>query len=164
MPPPVLSSHPPIAGRFTVHPGKPIPEAGGGLPAFLATSQHAADGAHVAIQVPRDLPVRMEAIDAFSDHIDNLMTPSAHGIGPSANGGEAYYVICTAPPGPPLSKSTGRWSDRALVEQVLKPAARLLLNLQSLELTHRAIRPDNVFQSAPGQPVEIGRASCRKRV
>jgi hypothetical protein len=159
MPPPVSSSaHPPIGGRFTVHPGKPLPDAGGGLPAFLATSQHAADGAHVAIQVPRNLPARVDAIDAIADHIDNLMTPSAHGIGPSQGGAEAYYIICTAPPGPPLSQSTGRWSDRALVEQILKPAARLLSTLQSLDLTHRSIRPDNVFLEAPGQIVTLGAA------
>jgi hypothetical protein len=158
MPPPALPSHPLIAGRFTVHPGKPLPEAGGGLPAFLATSQHAADGAHVAIQVQRDLPARIDAIDAISDHIDNLMTPSAHGIGPSTGGGEAYYIICTAPPGPSLVSNTVRWTDRALVEQVLKPTARLLLTLQSMGLTHRSIRPDNVFLEAPGQIVTLGAA------
>ncbi|HVY15223.1 MAG TPA: hypothetical protein VHB27_08350 [Rhodopila sp.] len=158
MPPPASSSLPLIAGRFTVHPDKPMPEAGGGLPAFLATSQDAADGAHIGIMVARDASPRVEALRMITDHIDCLMTPGGHGVGPAPNGGETCYIIYSAPPGPPLSAGTTRWTDRALIDQVLKPTARILLTLQGMGLTHRAIRPDNVFLEGPGQLVTLGAA------
>jgi len=158
MPPTLSTALPPIAGRFTVDPTKPLPDAGGGLPAFLAASPNAADGGHIAIAVARDASPRLDALHRIRDHIDNLMTPSGHGLGPAADGGEAYYIICTAPPGPLVSAVPQRWSEKALVEQVLKPTARTLLTLQSMRLTHRAIRPDNVFLEAPGQPITLGAA------
>jgi hypothetical protein len=158
MPPPALLSHPLIAGRFAVDPSKPMPAAGGGLPTYLATSQDAADGPHIGILVARDASPRLDTLLAITDHIDCLMTPSGHGTGPAPGGGEAYYVVCAAPPGPPLSNGLVRWSDKALVDQVLKPTARTLLTLHTLKLTHRAIRLNNVFLEGPGQLLTLGAA------
>ncbi len=158
MPPPASPSHPLIAGRFAVDPSRPMPQAGGGLPTFLAASQDAADGPHIGILVARDASPRIDALKAITDPIDCLLTPSGHGIAPASNGGEAYYVVCSAPPGPPLSAITARWTDRALIDQVLKPTARTLLTLQALRLTHRSIRLDNVFLEGPGQLVTLGAA------
>ena len=41
---------------------------------------------------------------------------------------------------------------------MLRPAAHVLEHLQGRGITHRGIRLDNVFQSAPGQPVVLGAA------
>ena len=41
---------------------------------------------------------------------------------------------------------------------MLRPAAHVLEHLQARGMTHRGIRLDNVFQSAPGQPVVLGSA------
>lgn len=158
MPPSVHASAPLIAGRFTVDPSKLVADAGGGLSAYAAASPDAGDGLHIAIAVARAHGPRLDALERIRDHIDNLMTPSGHGVGPAPSGGQAYYVVCTAPPGPLVSAVPQRWTERALVEQVLKPTARTLLTLQGLRLTHRAIRPDNVFLEAPGQFVTLGAA------
>jgi hypothetical protein len=48
--------------------------------------------------------------------------------------------------------------EPALIELVLRPIALVLEQLQNRGLTHRAIRPNNVFHAAPNRPVTIGAA------
>lgn len=153
------STHTLIAGRFAVDPGHVLADAGGGLPAYLARDRQAADAARVALLVSRDASPRIGALESVVDSIDNLMTPLGHGVGVGPGGkGEAYYVVCTTPPGPPLSASLRPWPEKAMIDLVLRPIARVLTTLQAMNLTHRAIRLNNVFQGAPGQPVTLGAA------
>jgi hypothetical protein len=87
------------------------------------------------------------------------MVPLSHGVAPSPAGkGVGYFVICSPPPGPPVSAALTPWSERVAIDLVLRPAARVLEHLHGLDLSHRAIRPNNVFQSAPNQPVTFGAA------
>jgi hypothetical protein len=87
------------------------------------------------------------------------MTPLGHGVAPLAGGkGEGYFIVCTPPLGTAVSASLGPWPDKALMDLVLRPVARVLEALSSLKLTHRSIRLNNVFQSAAGQPVMLGAA------
>ncbi|HQT78194.1 MAG TPA: hypothetical protein PLD10_14155 [Rhodopila sp.] len=145
-----------IDGRYAVDTARPLPHAGGGVLAFAARDRFLADAPRVALAVSRDMSPRLEAL---MEPIDNLMTPLAHGVAPSADHKtEGYYIVCTEPPGPPLSENRERWSDRALIELVLRPAAQVLDTLQQYRITHRAIRLNNVFQSASGQPVTLGAA------
>ena len=119
----------------------------------------AGDGKRVALSVSRDAAPHMRALRVLSEPIDNLMVPLGHGIAPLPGGkGEGYFLICTPPPGPPVSASLNVWPDKALMDLVLRPVAKVLDSLQDRRLTHRAIRPNNVFQSAPGQPVTLGAA------
>ena len=41
---------------------------------------------------------------------------------------------------------------------MLRPAAHVLEHLHERGMTHRGIRPDNAFQTAPGQPIVLGSA------
>jgi hypothetical protein len=148
-----------IAGRFAVDASTVMAEAGGGLPAYVARDRRAGDTNRVALLVSRDASPRYNTLKAFTDPIDNLMTPMGHGVAQAPGGkGEALYVICNAPPGPPLSAGLRPWPERALMDHVLRPVARVLDAMQALELTHRGIRANNVFQTAPGQPVTLGAA------
>ena len=148
-----------IDGRFTVDTANPLPDSGGGLPAYAAADRLAPNARRVALEVSRDASPRIKALMALGDPIDNLMVPLGHGVGPAAGGkGETYYLICTAPPGPPLSVSLTPWNETALLDLVLRPAARVLDTLQARGLTHRAIRLNNVFQAVTGQPVTLGAA------
>ncbi len=148
-----------IGGRFAVDPSHPLTDFGGGIPAFAAADRLAPSARRVAIQVSRDASPRTKPLITMGDPIDNLMVPLGHGIAAAPGGkGEAYYVICTAPPGPPLSASLAPWNETALLDLVLRPVARVLNVLQSRGLTHRAIRLNNVFQAAAGQPVTLGAA------
>ena len=148
-----------IAGRFAVDASQVLLDAGGGLPAYLARDRMAADGRCVALAVSRDASPRARPLRVLNELVDNLMVPLGHGVAPLPAGkGVGYFVICTPPPGPPVSAALNPWSEKVLIDLVLRPAARVLEHLHGLNLTHRAIRPNNVFQSAPNQPVTLGAA------
>lgn len=157
----IVSSKSPslIAGRYAVDMAQPWADAGAGLPAFAATDRVGLEGKRVAIAVSRDASPRSRVLRQIEHPIDNLMSPVADGIAQTAPGGdERYFIVCTPPPGPPVSSPLNVWPDRALLDLVLRPIARVLQELESRNLTHRAIRPNNVFQMAPGQPVTLGAA------
>jgi eukaryotic-like serine/threonine-protein kinase len=148
-----------IAGRYAVDTSQILLDAGGGIPAYLARDRLAADGKRVALAVSRDASPRARALNILVDPIDNLMVPLGHGLAPFPGGkGEGYFVVCSPPPGPPVSSQLNPWPEKALMELVLRPVVRVLDVLHSRKLTHRAIRPNNVFQAAPGQPVTLGAA------
>lgn len=148
-----------IAGRFAVDPTQVLLDAGGGVPAYLARDRMAADGRRVALAVSRDASPRVRHLKILNELVDNLMVPLGHGIAPlQAGKGVGYFVICMPAPGPPVSAALNPWPEKVLIDLVLRPAARVLEYLHGRKLTHRAIRPNNVFQSAPGQPITLGAA------
>jgi hypothetical protein len=148
-----------IAGRFAVDHTQMLLDAGGGLQAYLARDRLAADGRRVALQVSRDASPRLRYLKIINELVDNLMIPLGHGVAPlQAGKGLGYFVVCMPAPGPPVSAALNTWPEKVLIDLVLRPAARVLEYLHSRRLTHRAIRPNNVFQSAPGQPVTLGAA------
>jgi hypothetical protein len=131
--------------------------AGGGLPAFGASGPGAGGLPLMAVQAAARHPPRAAVLGALTAPLDGVLGPLAHGPGRGAAGEAAYYVICPAPAGPPLGAPVRAWTEAALLGQVLRPVATALEQLDSLGVTHRAIRLDNVFH-VPGQPVEIGAA------
>ena len=147
-----------IAGRYAVDPNRRLLDAGGGLPAFAVTDRKSGDTRLVAIAVGRHASPRLNCLTALDRPIDNLMVPVGHGPGLRAGGGQTYYVICNAMLGLPVSKALEPWPENALIEYVLRPAAQVLTALQEAGLTHRAIRPDNVFFTTRNQPVTLGAA------
>lgn len=150
------ADHPPIAGRYIVDPNRPLQGAGAGQAAFAATDRRSGRGDLMAVAVARAAPVRATALRDLNDPVDNLIFPLAAGTAPGPNGNSGYFVICPAPPGPAIGIPTKPWPEPALIGQILRPVAQVLRQLESRRLTHRAIRPDNVFLPAPGQPVTIG--------
>jgi eukaryotic-like serine/threonine-protein kinase len=156
---PLALSNALIAGRFAVDVSQVLPDAGAGIPAYLARDRMASDGRCVALAVSRDASPCARALRVLIEPIDNLMTPLGHGVAPLTGGkGEGYFIVCTPPLGPAVSTSLSSWPDKALMDLVLRPIARVLEVLDSLKLTHRSIRLNNVFQSAAGQPVMLGAA------
>ena len=152
-----------FAERFAVDPARALPGAGGGIAAFAATDRRAAGPGLMALAVPAGLAPRARALAELPARpIEGLLTPLAHGAAPAPPGAPpghlVQYVICHAPPGPALSALSGTWTEAALLDQVLRPAAQTLAALEARGLTHRAIRPENLFRAAPGQPVVLGAA------
>ncbi|WP_428539249.1 hypothetical protein [Rhodopila sp.] len=148
-----------IGGRFAVDTSQVLPDAGGGLTAYLARDRSAGDARRVALAVSRDASPRARHLKALDQPIDYLMAPLGHGVAPNLGGkGEGYFIICTPPPGAPVSAALNTWPEKALIDLVLRPIAGVLDILHTRRLTHRAIRPNNVFQAAPGQPVTLGAA------
>jgi hypothetical protein len=149
-----------IQGRYAVDPTTAQPHAGGGLPAVLARDRFLSDAPRTAIVLPRNVSPRLQLVDGLGDEaIENLMLPLARGVASSPDRkGETAYLICTPPPGPPLSENLERWSERSLLDLVVGPLAVVLDTLQRLGCTHRGIRLNNVFQASAGQPVTLGAA------
>ena len=147
-----------IAGRFRVEIAHPLPEAGGGQPSFAARDERAADLDLIAIQVARRAPARARALQMLAEPIDHMLCPMAHGTATGPDGEPAYFVICPAPPGPSLAMHLRPWPEHLLIELLLRPVAHALEHLAGRNVTHRAIRPNNVFQGQRGQPVVLGAA------
>jgi hypothetical protein len=157
MPPNETQPDPLIAGHFAVDAARLLPDAGGGLPAFAATDRRDERARLMAVQLRRHLPARAAALPAlFSAPVESVLTPLAHGRFRLPDGTEAGCLICPAPPGPPIAAQLHPWSEPELLACVMRPIARALDQLAARRLTHRGIRPENIFRAAPGQPVVLG--------
>ncbi|MGH7212799.1 MAG: hypothetical protein ACREF1_15215, partial [Acetobacteraceae bacterium] len=130
----------------TVDPGRPLPDAGGGQPAFVVLDSNRGRSGVMAVQVARAMPPRAQALNAAAGLTDGLLGPVGHGPGPATGpaGTEAYYIHCPAPPGPAVGAVPGAWTEADLLQCLLRPAAQALQALAVRGATHRAIRPNNV--------------------
>lgn len=144
--------------RYLVDLGRKLPDAGGGIEAWAATDQLGSATSLMALLVAPHAPIRVGTLDLLKAPVDQLLTPVGHGRGPSPGGAPAYYVYNQAPPGPPLSADLRPWSETALLSAVLRPIAQVMIELESRGITHRGIRPDNVFRGPPGTQVVLGAA------
>jgi hypothetical protein len=146
-------------GAYLVDLSRNLPDAGGGIPAFAATGRDRGGEQFMALRVNRNAPARPRHLTALSAAgIEGLLCPVAQGLGPEVGGEPAWYVICRAPPGPSFAADPRPWPEHALIEHVLRPAALVLEQLQARGLTHRAIRPNNVFHAAANGPIVLGSA------
>ena len=155
---PQAAPSPLIGGQYSVDTARPLPGAGGGMPAFAVIERRSGRSDLMAVQVDRRFPPRARALQAFAESVEGILSPLAHGPAPDPAGNGDYYIIAPAPPGLALDARAHAWSESELLDHVLRPAARALERLASRGITHRAIRPNNVFQAAPGQPVVLGMA------
>ena len=144
-----------IGGLYEIDFARVLVGAADPSPAYAAGTDGRAGA--MAVQVVRGWPARARELTTLAgSQIANLLTPLAHGGSPTPSGGTGYFVVCSAPPGPSLAASLRPWSEAHLIELVLKPAALVLADLEARRLTHRAIRPGNVFQAAHGGVVTLG--------
>ncbi len=147
-----------IGGQYAVEIARPLAGAGGGLPAFAVTDRRGRDDL-MAVQVQPGRPPRAQALAALMGAaVEGVLVPVAHGPARMPGGQEAYVVIGQAPAGPALAVPSRAWSEGELLDCLLRPAVQALDRLQQRGVTHRAIRPDNLFRLGPGQPVVLGGA------
>lgn len=162
-PPAPISPEALIGACYAIDFQQPLGEAGGGLPSFAATDRRNGHTGLMAVQVPPQAPPRAQALTLLAQgHNESLLVPFAHGPALPPGGTPAWFVVSPAPPGPPLwtpGAATQRpWSEADLLDSLLRPAAAALAWLQARHLTHRAIRPNNVFRARAGDPVTLGTA------
>ncbi len=138
--------------RFLVQPEARLADFGG-LSCFQAEDRRGLAGPVVALRALAAAPPRAKLNAHQAAHHEALISPLAHGAA-----GSAYWIITTPPPGPSLASLAVPWSGNGLLTHVLRPAAQALDHLQSLGLTHRAIRPDNLFVAPGGKAVVLGPA------
>lgn len=147
-------------GPFRIDFSEPRPDAGGGLPCFLASS-HALDrAALMAVQIAPLAPARGRAFSALATPPPHILAPLAMQPATRPDGAEAGFVICTAPPGPSLANclagGMAPWSEADLCDRLLRPVAVALEGLRLAGLPHRGIRPNNMYLSTAGGMVVLG--------
>ena len=152
-----------IAGLYAVGFASPLAEAGGGLDSFAVADRHGSSLPLMAVRARDHAPARAAALAILAaGPIDHVLTPLAHGAAAGPNGTSGYCVICPVPPGPPIwpngAASIPPWNEQTLLDDLLRPAAAALTRLADRNITHRAIRPSNVFRHQPGEPATLGMA------
>ena len=167
-PPPDAPTGSLIGGTYSVDTTRVLPGAAGGLPAFVAIDRRGSDTPLMAIQVRPHAPARAAALQMLLNNpVEGVLAPIAHGPARGPGGESAWFVICPAPPGPPVwSAPQGNgaatparpWSEAELLECLLRPAAHALERLHMQRLTHRSIRLDNLFRAGPREAVVLGHA------
>ncbi len=146
-----------IAGLYKVDPARPL-SGFDGAAGFVARAADAMEEC-VAIEVQAGMAPRALALQALGNRpIPGVMAPLAHGAARVPGRKPAYYIVTPAPPGPSLAAQPRAWPQEALFALVLRPVAAALERLAACGITHRAIRPDNLFQAAPDGPVVLGPA------
>ena len=146
-----------IAGRFSVDFGQSLAGAAGGLPAYAAVDQSDGVGGLMAVQVQPQRPARARAISLLTQgQVEGVLGPVGYGTASLPSGEQGYFIVCQAPPGPSLAERPRPWSESELLECVVRPVAHVLDRLRAIGVTHRAIRPDNLFRGGPGMPVVLG--------
>ncbi len=151
-----------IEGGFAVDPTRRL-AALAGHATFAATERGDDRAALVAMQVAPGAPPRAQALSLLAvTSLERVMGPLGQGAAPDAAGQPAWFVVCRVPPGPALwpanAPAPRPWSDAELLDCLLRPVAAALETLQARHVTHRAIRPDNLFRPAQGEPVTLGPA------
>jgi eukaryotic-like serine/threonine-protein kinase len=88
--------------------------------------------------------------------VPNLVLPLDNGPGLDPSFRPAFFLLCPAVPGTALSADRRPWPEAEVMRCLLRPAALVLEALAERSMTHRAIRPDNVFRAGPSEPVTLG--------
>jgi hypothetical protein len=142
--------------RFVIDQTRKPPHAGGGMEAFGARDNENPASQIMALRLRRTAPMRTREYELLGNRIDQVLTPLGLGPGPEDDGSAGQYMFCPMPPGPPLAATKRVWSEQALLNLVMRPIVQALITLEERGVTHRGIRPDNVFQGAPNAPVILG--------
>lgn len=146
-----------INGRYAVDVSKPLPGAGGGMPAFAASDKEGVHAGVMAVQVQAGEAPRAQAIAALAtDPPHGVLLPLSQGALLGMDGAERYFLICQVPPGAALIPSGTRLTETELLATVLQPAAAALEALRVRKVTHRAVRPGNLFHSGPAGLAVLG--------
>jgi eukaryotic-like serine/threonine-protein kinase len=146
-----------IAGHYRLDPAQASPRSVGGLRAFAVIDQRDPAPKLIAVQTRPDLPPRSRLLTARGmAPVDYAMMALDHGPGRDPGGQPAWFIVCPAPPGPALNVLPSQLGETEALRYLLMPAAAALCALAERGLTHRAIRPDNVFRVGPGEAMTLG--------
>ncbi len=159
--PPAISASGPglFGGAYRIAFDQVLPGVAPPLTAYAAHGERAGDTGLMAVSVARGWSARPRALVGLTGAaVPNLITPLAHGPGllPSGEGG--YFVISRAPQGASLAAALRPWAEADLLQNLLRPLATVLAELQERNLTHRSLRLDNLFQLEQRGPVTAGQA------
>jgi hypothetical protein len=146
-----------IAGFYQLERGQGAPLAVGGLRGFSATDKRDPGRRLLAVQVPAGTAPRARMLGGqFAAPVPHAVMPLDHGTGRDPGGQDGYFIVCPALPGPALNAAPAPWSDTDVITNLLLPAAAALEMLYERGLTHRSIRPNNLFRAGAGEKATLG--------
>lgn len=133
----------------------------------IETAERTADLAGCAAYPARDTlsshhniialgPETVLAARSNAQKLARLRSPHLLAVRTLDDSSGSIWIICDAPPGPPLSRQGAGWTELAVLERLIEPMASILHAYKEAGLTHRAIRPDNVFDPGGRLPVRLG--------
>ncbi|MGD1876567.1 MAG: hypothetical protein ACFB13_03600 [Kiloniellaceae bacterium] len=144
-----------VAERYRVHPEQPLPDlnAPGGVKAYLTTDERGSPKALFALVCRRDVAPRTDVLTQFARFNRlPLVTPLRWGVvyWPPEKA-RCFVIILTQPGGdrilPSADATMDPWREDRVVRLVLNPLMPVFKELGGRNLTHRAIRADNLFFS-----------------
>ena len=154
-PPPSAGSNEEVifAGRYSIQPGVVLPHlATSTARAYLTIDAEDPTRDLYALVLDHKVPARLTAIHAAkSIPHDALLKPIRWGqVDWAGTSREEIVIILPQPPGPPLLQSmestTQYWTVREIKRDFLAPIMDLLRRMQEDRLTHRNIRPTNLYR------------------
>ncbi|NHN86103.1 hypothetical protein GOB93_15850 [Acetobacter musti] len=138
-----------IEGRYVVETTHTLPELAR-CPAYVAHDTLSAHSGVVALAPPALYPARANAQKMARVRSPHLLT--VHALDEASG---SVWLVCDAPPGPALTEGS-TWSEISVLERVIEPIAAVLHTYKEAGFTHRAIRPDNVFDPGGRFSVRLG--------
>ena len=145
-----------IAAHYRIPADRPAAFDVAGLQAFAVRDDHAPTRKLVALRIPMAAPPRARFLQRTDLVIPNTVMPVDAGPGRDLAGQNGWFIVSEAPPGQLLTAERQPWREHDLVTCVLKPVAAALDALHTAGLTHRAIRPDNLYREGGRGPVTLG--------
>lgn len=113
------------------------------------------------------LPLRSDLVTGLMNRVcPHVLSPRATGVvAPAGRFERRFAVILERPGGPPLSEPLApgaeQWGRKDIAEKLLPPVIEALEHLEMRGLTHRNIRPDNLFFTSPArETVVLGECCC----
>ena len=164
-PPPAASSQEEVvfAGRYNIQPGVVLPHLSTSTArAYLTLDAEDPKRELYALVLNHEVPARLTAILAAKNIAhDALLKPIRWGrVDWVGSGREEIVIILPQPPGPPLLQSmestTQYWTVREIKRDLLMPIMDLLRRMEEDRLTHRNIRPTNLYRRVNDDSVISG--------
>ncbi|MCW5698644.1 MAG: hypothetical protein KIT00_02260 [Rhodospirillales bacterium] len=151
-----------IADRFRVDFNAPLAHLDTpSSKAYAAIDRKNPDVQLFALVAPPTLPVRMEALERLQgNNLTGVMAPIASGaVACPGVDRKCLAIVYDQPTGGTLAEycREGGISEFEFGPRVVEPVARALRSLAGCNVTHRAIRPDNLFfQDVAGGELVLG--------
>ncbi len=148
-----------LGERYEILPGSPLGEfAAPGCEAYRAIDRARPGAAVFALVTEPCVPPRMTHLDAVAAlQTEALCRPIGWGVVDWPPRGRRLFVIVFNEPGTRLvadpAASFPPLSDDDILERVLPAALTALKSLFDIGVTHRALRPTNLFRTADGRIV-----------
>ncbi len=152
-----------LAGRYEIAADAPAPQFDTPTArAYRAIDRVRPGDPHVALICAPEWPPRQDLIDSLvSMRVDELMTPRAYGVVDWQPIARRCTALVFAEPGGgrivgPSAETIDPMAEDEIVGAVLPSVLTALKALFGLRITHRAIRPDNLYRTTGDKRIVLG--------